>query len=60
MSYDPDTNRWSMELIYDLLSIQGWDLIQEVKELPEEEQTDFWIAYEHYNKIQFWKTKENE
>lgn len=58
MSYDSDTNKWSMELIYDLMGICGFDLLEEVKSLPEEDQNDFWIAYEHYKNIKYWETKE--
>jgi len=60
MSYKLDTNRWSMDLIYDLMSIQGYDVFADIRSLPEEEQNDFWIAYEHFKEINYWETKQNE
>lgn len=51
-------NGWSMELIYDLMSLQGIDVFEMImneKNLTEEEKKNFWIAYDHYNKIQYWK-----
>lgn len=52
---------WSMELIYDLMGVCGFDVFEEVKTNPnltEEEKKNFWLAYDHYNKIEYWKTKE--
>lgn len=54
-------NGWSMELIYDLMSLQGFDIFEEIKTNPnltEEEKLGFWEAYDHYNKIQYWKKYE--
>lgn len=54
-------NGWSMELIYDLMSLQGIDVFEMImneENLTEEEKKNFWIAYDHYNKIQYWKKYE--
>ena len=50
-----------MDLIYDLMSLQGIDvfgMIMNEENLTEEEKKNFWIAYDHYNKIQYWKKYE--
>ena len=60
---DKECAGWSMELIMDLLSIQGYDIFKEIRtndNLTEEEKKNFWLAYEHYNKIEYWKTKDND
>lgn len=52
---------WKMDLIYDLLSIQGVDIFEEIRtneNLTEEEKKNFWLAYDHYNKIEYWKKYE--
>lgn len=54
---------WSMELIYDLLSIQGFNIFEEIRtneNLTEEEKLNFWKAYDYYNKIEYWKIMEND
>lgn len=52
---------WSMELIHDLIRLQGYDIFEEIEKEPnltEENKKNFWLAYEHYKKIEYWKTKE--
>lgn len=54
-------NGWSMDLIYDLMSLQGIDVFEMIMNednLTEEEKKNFWIAYDHYNEIQYWKKYE--
>lgn len=54
-------NDWSMDLIYDFMSLQGIDVFEMImneENLTEEEKKNFWIAYDHYNKIQYWKKYE--